>query len=188
MAFPEHAPPAWKAHHFIRSREAEGRIAAPAQCPGDHGCLGEGRPRACPCRHGLVAQVLFNVGTTDLTGQVNGIDVMKEVRYYKFTDYLVQGDPYDLATGNNTIVSGQGPGGPDGGQDRRYGAGDHRHRRPLHAARGGLLPNRHRGLRQGAVLCQHQDRAEAACTSGQLLHGHQREAARPAWRRPWRRR
>ncbi|MBK9627384.1 MAG: ABC transporter permease [Flavobacteriales bacterium] len=56
----------------------------------------------------LVAQVLFNVGTTDLTGQINGIDVLKEVRYYMFTDYLVQGEPYDLATGNNTIVLGKG--------------------------------------------------------------------------------
>ena len=56
----------------------------------------------------LVAQVLFNVGTTDLNGQVSGVDVMKEVRYYMFQDYLVAGDPNDLATGNNTIVLGKG--------------------------------------------------------------------------------
>ncbi|MBK8581823.1 MAG: ABC transporter permease [Flavobacteriales bacterium] len=56
----------------------------------------------------LVAQVLFNVGTTDLTGQVNGIDIMQEVRYYMFQDYMVAGDPYDLANGNNTIVLGKG--------------------------------------------------------------------------------
>jgi lipoprotein-releasing system permease protein len=52
--------------------------------------------------------VLFNVGTTDLTGQVNGIDIMQEVRYYMFQDYMVAGDPYDLANGNNTIVLGKG--------------------------------------------------------------------------------
>ncbi|HQV76294.1 MAG: ABC transporter permease [Flavobacteriales bacterium] len=56
----------------------------------------------------LVAQVLFNIGTTDLTGVVNGVEVMKEVQYYKFQDYLVKGDPYDLASGNNTIVLGKG--------------------------------------------------------------------------------
>lgn len=56
----------------------------------------------------LVAQVLFNIGTTDLTGVVNGVEVMKEVQYYKFKDYLVQGEPYDLASGNNTIVLGKG--------------------------------------------------------------------------------
>ncbi len=56
----------------------------------------------------LVAQVLFNVGTTELNGIVNGVDVMKEVQYYKFKDYLVEGDPYDLATGNNAIVLGKG--------------------------------------------------------------------------------
>jgi len=56
----------------------------------------------------LVAQVLFNIGTTDLTGVVNGVDVMKEVQYYKFKDYLVKGEPYDLAAGNNTIVLGKG--------------------------------------------------------------------------------
>lgn len=56
----------------------------------------------------LVAQVLFNVGTTDLTGVVNGVEVMKEVQYYKFMDYLVQGEPYDLASGSNTIVLGKG--------------------------------------------------------------------------------
>jgi lipoprotein-releasing system permease protein len=55
-----------------------------------------------------VAQVFFNVGTVDLNGQVNGIDVLDEIRYYKFADYLVAGDPQDLATGNNTIVLGKG--------------------------------------------------------------------------------
>ena len=56
----------------------------------------------------LVAQVLFNIGTTDLNGIVNGVDVMKEVQYYTFGDHLVDGDPSDLATSNNTIVLGKG--------------------------------------------------------------------------------
>ncbi len=65
-------------------------------------------PRVLAVSPRLVAQVLFNVGTTDLTGQVNGIDVMQEVRYYMFEEYLVAGDTYDLTNGNNTIVLGKG--------------------------------------------------------------------------------
>ena len=65
-------------------------------------------PRVLAVSPKLVAQVLFNVGTTDLTGVVNGIDVMKEVQYYMFSDYLVEGEPSDLASGNNTIVLGKG--------------------------------------------------------------------------------
>ncbi len=65
-------------------------------------------PRVLAVSPRLVAQVFFNVGTVDLNGQINGIDVMQEVRYYQFKDYLVQGDPADLATGNNTIVLGKG--------------------------------------------------------------------------------
>jgi len=65
-------------------------------------------PRVVAVSPRLVAQVFFNVGTVDLNGQVNGIDVLDEIRYYKFADYLVAGDPHDLATGNNTIVLGKG--------------------------------------------------------------------------------
>src|SRR5690606_9177629 len=56
----------------------------------------------------LVAQGFFNVGTTDLNGQVSGVDVEQEVRYYMFNDYLGEGNASDLATGNNTIVLGKG--------------------------------------------------------------------------------
>jgi lipoprotein-releasing system permease protein len=65
-------------------------------------------PRVLAVSPRLVAQVFFNVGTVDLNGQVNGIDVMQEVRYYKFADYLTHGDPQALATGNNTVVLGKG--------------------------------------------------------------------------------
>ena len=65
-------------------------------------------PRVLAVSPRLVAQVFFNVGTTDLNGQVSGVDVEKEVRYYQFADYLVKGDPRELATANNTIVLGKG--------------------------------------------------------------------------------
>ena len=65
-------------------------------------------PRVLAVSPRLVAQVFFNVGTVDLNAQVNGIDVPREVLYYRFADYLTQGDPYDLATSANTIVLGKG--------------------------------------------------------------------------------
>jgi len=65
-------------------------------------------PRVLAVSPRLVAQVFFNVGTVDLNAQVNGIDVTQEVLYYRFADYLTQGDPHDLATSANTIVLGKG--------------------------------------------------------------------------------
>ncbi|HRH70021.1 MAG TPA: ABC transporter permease [Flavobacteriales bacterium] len=65
-------------------------------------------PRVLAVSPRLVAQVFFNVGTVDLNAQVNGIDVTQEVLYYRFADYLTEGDPHDLATSANTIVLGKG--------------------------------------------------------------------------------
>ncbi|MBK6830726.1 MAG: ABC transporter permease [Flavobacteriales bacterium] len=65
-------------------------------------------PRVLAVSPRLVAQVFFNVGTVDLNAQVSGIDVTEEVLYYRFADYLTQGDPHDLATSANSIVLGKG--------------------------------------------------------------------------------
>lgn len=65
-------------------------------------------PRVLAVSPRLIAQVFFNVGTVDLNAQVNGIDVTQEVLYYRFADYLTQGDPHELATSANTIVLGKG--------------------------------------------------------------------------------
>jgi lipoprotein-releasing system permease protein len=64
-------------------------------------------PRVMNVTPRVVAQVLFHVGTTDLNGQVVGIDVRHEMRYYRFGDHMVGGDPTDLMRGNNTIVLGK---------------------------------------------------------------------------------
>ncbi len=40
----------------------------------------------------ISSQVFFNVGTIDLTGIVNGIDVEKEAQLFAFTDYITSGD------------------------------------------------------------------------------------------------
>lgn len=95
------------AYNFIRSVKPKDDLPRLRNANAIMAAL-EQDPRVRSVTPRLVAQVLFNVGTTDLTGQVFGIDVMKEVQYYMFQDYLVAGDPYDIATGNNTIVLGKG--------------------------------------------------------------------------------
>ncbi|MBK7087125.1 MAG: ABC transporter permease [Flavobacteriales bacterium] len=94
-------------HAFIRSVKPKDELPRLRNATAIMDVL-EKDPRVLAVSPRLVAQVFFNVGTVDLNGQVNGIDVMQEIRYYKFADYLVAGDPQDLATGNNTIVLGKG--------------------------------------------------------------------------------
>lgn len=94
-------------HNFIRSVKPKDDLPRLRNAPAIMDAL-EKDPRVLSVSPRLVAQVIFNVGTTDLTGQVNGVDVMKEVQYYMFKDYLVTGEPSDLATGNNTIALGIG--------------------------------------------------------------------------------
>ncbi|MBK9273822.1 MAG: ABC transporter permease [Flavobacteriales bacterium] len=94
-------------HHFIRSVKPKDDLPRLRNAEAIMQAM-ERDPRVMAVSPRLVAQVFFNVGTVDLNGQVNGIDVMQEIRYYRFADYLTQGDPHDLATGNNTIVLGKG--------------------------------------------------------------------------------
>ncbi|MBS1938147.1 MAG: ABC transporter permease [Bacteroidetes bacterium] len=93
--------------HFIRSVKPKDELPRIRNATAIMQAL-EKDPRVLAVSPRLVTQVFFNVGTTDLPGQVNGIDVEKEVAYYLFRDYLVQGNPEDLATGDNTIVLGKG--------------------------------------------------------------------------------
>lgn len=95
------------AHHFIRSVKPKSEPQRLRNAAAITRAL-EDDPRVLAVSPRLVAQVFFNVGTTDLNGQVSGVDVEQEVRYYMFNDYLVEGRASDLATGNNTIVLGKG--------------------------------------------------------------------------------
>ncbi|HEY0976931.1 MAG TPA: FtsX-like permease family protein [Flavobacteriales bacterium] len=94
-------------HHFIRSVKPRSELQKLRNAMGIMRTL-ENDPRVLAISPRLVAQVFFNVGTTDLNAQVSGIDVDQEVRYYMFADYLVQGEARDLATGNNAVVLGKG--------------------------------------------------------------------------------
>lgn len=56
----------------------------------------------------IAAQVFYNVGTIDITGVVNGIDVEKESRLFAFLDYITAGDAVDLNNVSNSIILGKG--------------------------------------------------------------------------------
>lgn len=55
----------------------------------------------------IAAQVFFNVGTIDITGVVNGIDVDKEVELFAFSDYITTGN-YEELNQTNSIILGKG--------------------------------------------------------------------------------
>jgi lipoprotein-releasing system permease protein len=55
----------------------------------------------------IAAQVFFNVGTIDITGVVNGIDVDKEAELFAFRDYITTGN-YEEIEQTNSIILGKG--------------------------------------------------------------------------------
>ncbi len=55
----------------------------------------------------ISAQVFFNVGTIDITGVVNGIDVDKEAALFSFRDYITAGN-YEEIKQTNSIILGKG--------------------------------------------------------------------------------
>jgi lipoprotein-releasing system permease protein len=52
-------------------------------------------------------QVFYNVGSVDVTGVVNGIDVDAENRLFAFNEYVVAGDYTDLKNVPNSIILGK---------------------------------------------------------------------------------
>jgi lipoprotein-releasing system permease protein len=64
-------------------------------------------PRVLGVSPKISSQVFFNVGTIDLTGIINGIDVEKEAKLFAFTDYITAGNYQDLNQ-INTIILGKG--------------------------------------------------------------------------------
>ncbi len=56
----------------------------------------------------IIAQVFYNVGTTNLTGIINGIEVEEEDRLFVFQSYVVEGNYLDLKTISNSIILGKG--------------------------------------------------------------------------------
>jgi lipoprotein-releasing system permease protein len=56
----------------------------------------------------LTAQVFYNVGTIDITGIINGVDVVAENKLFYFNDYITAGNYIDLNIVPNSIILGKG--------------------------------------------------------------------------------
>jgi lipoprotein-releasing system permease protein len=56
----------------------------------------------------ISCQVFYNVGASDLSGNVNGIDVEAENKLFSFNEYVVAGNLFDLKNTSNSIILGKG--------------------------------------------------------------------------------
>ena len=64
-------------------------------------------PRVIDVAPKVTASVLFNSGTIEISGTVNGIDVVSEEKLFKVSDNIIEGKVSDLAQ-NNSIIIGKG--------------------------------------------------------------------------------
>jgi lipoprotein-releasing system permease protein len=55
----------------------------------------------------VTSPVFFNSGTIEISGVINGIDVLSEEKLFKISDYIVDGNVTDLLQ-NNSIIIGKG--------------------------------------------------------------------------------
>lgn len=65
-------------------------------------------PRILGVASKVSTQVFFNVGASDITGTISGIDVAAENELFAFSDYVTAGTPMDLTQTNNSIILGKG--------------------------------------------------------------------------------
>ena len=54
------------------------------------------------------AQVFYVAGSIKLNGIINGVDIMEEVKLFNIGDYIVKGEPQNLARNDNGILLGAG--------------------------------------------------------------------------------
>ncbi len=52
-------------------------------------------------------QVFFNDGAVDISGVMNGVDVEKEIAFYKFKDYVTAGESMDIKNIANSVILGK---------------------------------------------------------------------------------
>lgn len=96
-----------KYHNFIRSIKPNGKNAQIANSTAIISTLKKDK-RVLGISPKMIAQVFFNVGETDVTGVVNGIDVEAEARLFSFGDYVTSGSYMDLKNIPNSIILGKG--------------------------------------------------------------------------------
>jgi lipoprotein-releasing system permease protein len=56
----------------------------------------------------VTAPVFFIAGTIEIAGAVHGIDVPAEEHLFKLSDYIIDGNLFDLESQSNTIIIGKG--------------------------------------------------------------------------------
>lgn len=94
-------------YNFIRSVKPKNERAQIHNCPAIIKAL-DNDSRVLGYAPKIVAQVFYNVGATDLTGVINGVNVDEEARLFKFKDYVTAGNYIDLKNIPNSIILGKG--------------------------------------------------------------------------------
>ncbi|PWJ58919.1 lipoprotein-releasing system permease protein [Dyadobacter jejuensis] len=94
-------------HHFIRSIKASGDRQSIYNNGAIMQVLQEDK-RVSGFSPKITAQVFFNAGAIEITGVVNGIEVIKESQLFHFNDYIVAGEAADLEKVPNSIILGKG--------------------------------------------------------------------------------
>ena len=56
----------------------------------------------------ISAQVFYNLGTNNLNGLINGVNVLEERALFAFEDYIVAGNSMDLENVPNSVILGKG--------------------------------------------------------------------------------
>ena len=65
-------------------------------------------PRVLGISPRITTPIFYNIGNTNLSGVINGVDVVKESELFAFSDYVVEGKELDLKNVPNSIILGKG--------------------------------------------------------------------------------
>jgi lipoprotein-releasing system permease protein len=103
----ENVPEWYRAVHYIRSvKPKDGRKEVRNAIPVMKAL--ETDPRVLGYAPKVNAQVFFTAGEIELSGNIDGIEVIQEARLFALGDYVTSGNMYDLLSVNNSIILGQG--------------------------------------------------------------------------------
>ncbi len=95
------------AYHFVRSIKANNEQLAIRNSEAImHALEQDTRVKGVTPR--ISAQVFYNLGSTNLNGLINGVNVEKEKELYSFEDYMVGGNSTDLQHVTNSVILGTG--------------------------------------------------------------------------------
>jgi lipoprotein-releasing system permease protein len=109
------------------------------------------------------ARVFYLAGSNQLTGMVNGIEALEEVKLFNFGDYIVEGSPADLVKNNNGILLGAGV-----AKKLSLGLGD---KIQLSTVAGGILPLKIVGIYQSGLADVDNVQSFVNLTTAQQLNG-----------------